>query len=993
MKYKGEHKEVFLRGIELAGSDRSVKAGGMNELVGLVERDGSFEPYALKKVITRSLPQSKIFMHKTSAGTNVLILRANGNLDWMSYADFADGSIIASATGLTGVTDICIVGNMITDQNLHNVLFSDGSYHRLDTSLSVSDLPDVRVRVNDNHTFTSAGSSEVGSGNCMFTWQTVEDASDANPKVEKVAPYIEGLFTKLLGQWAEKGGLTGYTMAVVAYRLTNGEYILATTPKFLGEPLAQFRNILARRTESGGDVVLSNSPFYPYTEGSVVLPTAPFDYNFSDYTGVYGYAFHPTTDGRTYDKDKINLIRDACDRTLGYNTSRDYPEGYALPMACGLFGTLTDVTIRYDALVTCRASALEYKISSDISESLANSIKSVCIFICKPVVGFKMDETLPSIGSDPNYVQILHRSTANCYAVNINPKAKTTNEIIEELKQNQVFYKIKEIPFNEIKATDGWVNIDLKGKLGDSLYVQETLPVSAFSNMRTIDGKLFAYNNRIHIFDYKQVPFKLVTLNPALSCPAYGQWMYSETAGPVYLWRVIADCKNDTYGKYLLDTSGTVGDSRLMNILLYPNPDCYHMEIRIKRGNYIYRTEIDMEKWGDLPLAVSWPKGFDVLNYDSNDFTVYQSGDTLPNGDTFANAMTSSTSVVAFDCKNKLKVSESAYPYFPVAQTYTIGKSQIIGMASFAIAISQDAYGKNPLLVFCDDGIYALRVDETGALAYRDISPYSREVCLYRNSICMLDSAIAFVSRRGLMICTDNGVKQIAAHAHGKKRHMPQSTAAMGTGLVYYYNALHETKLTKSYTAVSSTEFESYIKHASTRIVYLATKNAVIIYNSTQAFSFLVKLDDGIVSELPISIQMDDGNYPETMFYTNGSFCWAETYSENEPTQCIFQTRPMYLGGELKKSFRFLMRGTFIGKPTVSGQTVTYDRAGIYVLGSLDGEHWKVMGGKEKVLPAEGFHDFGCETYRDSVQYLMLIFTGYLDNGSHIDRIEIDGLK
>ena len=110
----------------------------------------------------------------------------------------------------------------------------------------------------------------------------------------------------------------------------------------------------------------------------------------------------------------------------------------------------------------------------------------------------------------------------------------------------------------------------------------------------------------------------------------------------------------------------------------------------------------------------------------------------------------------------------------------------------------------------------------------------------------------------------------------------------------------------------------------------------------------------------------------------------AGIYSGVDNTQCIFQTRPLYMGGILRRSFRVLLRGDFRGDCTKF--------AGIYVLGSFDGEHWKLTGAKEKQLSADGFHDLGCETYRDEVAYLTVIFVGYLHKSSHIDKMEVDGM-
>lgn len=81
-----------------------------------------------------------------------------------------------------------------------------------------------------------------------------------------------------------------------------------------------------------------------------------------------------------------------------------------------------------------------------------------------------------------------------------------------------------------------------------------------------------------------------------------------------------------------------------------------------------------------------------------------------------------------------------------------------------------------------------------------------------------------------------------------------------------------------------------------------------------------------------------------------------------------------------------------------SVETKTYDTltlsikeyyAGLYVFGSLDGEHWMPIGGAEKLLSHNRFHDIGVRTHRVSVKYLVVVFTGYLSTDSHIDGMEI----
>ena len=61
----------------------------------------------------------------------------------------------------------------------------------------------------------------------------------------------------------------------------------------------------------------------------------------------------------------------------------------------------------------------------------------------------------------------------------------------------------------------------------------------------------------------------------------------------------------------------------------------------------------------------------------------------------------------------------------------------------------------------------------------------------------------------------------------------------------------------------------------------------------------------------------------------------------------------------------------------------------MYVFGSLDGEHWDYLDGKEKLVSDNKFHDIGVETHHVSYKYLMMVFACDMDSQSHIDGLEI----
>ena len=1022
MKFKGEHQDVTLRGIELAGSDRAVAAGGMNELVGLVERDGKWEPYGLTKVAERLLPSGRkqIYIHKTSYGDNVLCLLNNGTIKWVSKSDFLDPSVESlnwQDTGLTGVDEFTLVGNMITDQNINSVVFVNGGYENYDTTISDLELPNVQLRVSCNHDFVAKKAGESGVGSRVVALGELQPsqphnlaAADTLDKKEWISS-ISGLATRAISECAKKGGLHGYTMAVIAYRLMNGEYILASMPILLGEPFVNYKEwykvkeingVISHDGTSMQYSSLVPKDLYSTLENGVRLNIVSRSKNDLNIISDENYFLYSSYDSQNTDLTNSYYRSPSLDGLVNYYFKKEASQ--------------TDIH-EYTGIVACKGNALEYKISADIDNRYKKTIDSVCIFLSKTVNGYDISASslAPTDVLSFEYYHPQAGYETSTKAVCYHFQKKSSDDILKELKEIDAFYKVKEIPFEEIKGGD-WIYVDLEGKLGDSLYTLPTLPPSAFSNSQITDGKLFAYNSRIHVFDYQSSLSYLTDFRRHFFNGGYGQWdnIANSTTG---YWRVIARCHNESIGDYTLD-SGVVSGSAislyyLNGILCYPNQDCYEMEIRIQASNIpgspVYGKTFAMSKWKELGLAVYWAPTKEetqvVISGDTYNVTV----DVLPKPinwtewDTISDAdamVVEDTTGLRMPHSNIMRVSDVAFPFFPNAQTYTIGKSKIIGMAHLSVPLSQDAYAKTALIVFCDDGIYTLGVDATGKLAYDTITPFMPEVCTARRSICSLGGGVVFVSRRGLMVCTANGVEAFTPKAMGELRHLPQSNTTLGTGLKMYRNALNEPLLTHdSSGAVDGTSFEDYIQDANMETSYLSTKNAILLYIKSyqHPYCYMIDVTSRCVTKIPKLIVMDDNNYPEQLFYTEsynggiytGALWSAGLHSGEDFTQCIFQTRPLYMGGIIRRSFRFLLRGDFKGPNVVGGNP---NKAGLYVLGSLDGVHWKLMGGKEKDLSMAGFHDLGCETYRDEVAYLMVIFTGYLHKDSHIDKMEVDGM-
>ena len=116
---------------------------------------------------------------------------------------------------------------------------------------------------------------------------------------------------------------------------------------------------------------------------------------------------------------------------------------------------------------------------------------------------------------------------------------------------------------------------------------------------------------------------------------------------------------------------------------------------------------------------------------------------------------------------NYIITSEVNNPFvFRPEGYYKVGTGRIIGMSTITQALSEGQFGQFPLLVFSENGIWALTVGSTGY--YTSIHPISREVCSNEKSITQTDGAVYFVSKKGLMIIVGSTVKCVSEQLDGK---------------------------------------------------------------------------------------------------------------------------------------------------------------------------------------------------------------------------------
>lgn len=121
----------------------------------------------------------------------------------------------------------------------------------------------------------------------------------------------------------------------------------------------------------------------------------------------------------------------------------------------------------------------------------------------------------------------------------------------------------------------------------------------------------------------------------------------------------------------------------------------------------------------------------------------------------------------SFSVGNVIKISSTLNPFTQKDEdSVTVGSGKILAVTTTAQALSQGQFGQHPLYVFCTDGIWALAVADDGTYSARQ--PISRDVLSNVNGVLQLDKAVAYVTRRGLMLLTGSHTEPLTPQMDGQ---------------------------------------------------------------------------------------------------------------------------------------------------------------------------------------------------------------------------------
>lgn len=731
------------------------------------------------------------------------------------------------------------------------------------------------------------------------------------------------------------GRLTGFFMARIAIELYDGNYISLSNPMLMG-------------CAADANTRVDSDKIFPI---------------YGKYTDVTSFSY------LKYETPTIKLWDGSYTTAANECSDSEYASNVILRHAIPNYREIDTRPLK----VFRSSNSLKYKVNSNIDESYESIVKSISVFITPQVEVYKQEDSNTNAKS---YIikEPLDSKTVDSNSANTTEpdwifnflEQKTNAEIIEELASLESFYKVHEIAFEDIKTTtenNGWVTIDLKGKLGDNLFTQERLKLDT-SNIKA--KSQMTYNSMLHAWDINNVIGRGYPLNYFYAIQGVGQFpSVREASMSGYVKWVEVKIKTDNgitsvvRGKY---TTSLISHTKedLSPMLSYPDSRAYEMTtydmfITSGQNGYINKNT------------------FKLTESKTGNFAYYISPDLKPipntgttGSPTLGDLTIPSESNQELRYQNKLKVSNVNNPFlFPDAQTYQVGDGAILNVGSQSIRTSDGQFGQYPLICFCTDGLFSLEVGDGTVTYSKAVKPQSYERPI-SSVICTTPFGIAFISNRGLCMVAGQEVIYLSEPMFEKFRDI---------------NLELPTAIENSFD-MDMGSFNDYLKRC-TAMIYNPKEQELIIINPYKLSNYVYNFKSKQFYRNDELITNEINNSLPSLQVWNGTTVKNVTSSNSGSRSVSFVTRPIKIQTtDLKRFERVIVRAVL---KEVSGSPAT-----TCIWGSNDDINFKLLRGltitNGTTRKDIDFGMFGKTTYRSYIVGLSMTLT----TDSEIEVIEME---
>lgn len=496
---------------------------------------------------------------------------------------------------------------------------------------------------------------------------------------------------------------------------------------------------------------------------------------------------------------------------------------------------------------------------------------------------------------------------------------KTPSQMQEEIRSCSLFYLAESIDTEDIKY-DG-ADLDLSGGKLSNITTKEVMASEFESHHKLIPEGITSYNNRLNengIKKYLFQGFKSYQMLPKFDMEATIRqtdvFVFIRKANRVFVVRR-TDYAEHHWSIPKLYT-------------YYPDPDAYRMVIYIHEQDGNFYDELPMREHRGLNAAIYCGS---VAKFPDRTWT--EDAD----GSKFQELLASVTDNETERSHNLLYTSEVNNPFvFKAKNVEQIGNGKIIALAPATLPLSQGQYGYAEMYCFTTDGIWALKVSETGGWSAKQPFHYDVVLAENKNNILRMERDILFSSQRGLMMLAGNSIDCISEVFNGDMDSMLNGKAWSQQYFKSWSSVLMNNIFTKTWfgddkdfaTLPLFHDFHKFIVNA----VYLYdyTHKRIIIGNPSYAFAFVFSLEDRLWTSVPIRILSAVNSFPECManirdVYTQKNmlvdfaaddrlYASAEEIEKMKlPANGIIITRPVKLNSpSIQKTIRTVnLHGTF----------------------------------------------------------------------------------
>lgn len=621
-------------------------------------------------------------------------------------------------------------------------------------------------------------------------------------------------------------------------------------------------------------------------------------------------------------------------------------------------------------------SSLDYCIQrsmSSLSGNWSDIIKSVDIFVSKPIYTHDQSGTIESLGNsladtsifvgriphnkyngstpvfvtsreddcilDPvsssdnyrflqEYSEWTYKQLVKMYFIRsgvdnngiIRLPERSKESISEEMSSCSVFFKLASIPFNEIAQDAGTRKaLEVPDDYLPSLVAMEAMVDDYLTHDKLTAGGSYVYNSRLNLFGVSRSlfsgfsPFAMLCYTTSVIHFGYASGS-STTINPT----IVSGSSSKMFAEVYIKEGGVtrkVSATTTDVMAKYVSVTDGASTTKVSRGAYVFYPNTNAFKMTIYHSASgSYTQAYDI-DLKPHDLLNGAYGllefniERTPN-----HTATTASSNTSVDVPNKLYTSEVANPfYFPVEGIKTIGAGSILGIATAAKALSQGQFGKFPLYAFATDGVWALEVSSSGF--FNPAQPITLDVCTNAGSIAQMDSSVLFVTSRGLMMISGSNVTCLTDNIDG------DPFDVSGLPLYSSIDALVDLPATAPFLTFLS----------GCGVSYVYDRQYIIVFNKLYDYAYVYSIKGKSWGMMRSQIDHSVNAYPASYVQlTDGTLVDYSQYGAISGTQFLL-TRPLKLDAPdiLKTIDVVIQRGLFASGGV---KTILY--------GSRDLQHW-----------------------------------------------------